>query len=102
MTYSYQYARRHGYVSNVSNPFKYRYKLTPKGSFVIETKECRLDGARYWKNLNGDVVYSPGREGTPFDIVSLQSRYEEIMRVTREHAFRSAFPDYIFYGDLNI
>lgn len=39
MTYSYQYARRHGYTTNLSNPFKYRYILDKEGKFKRDTKD---------------------------------------------------------------
>lgn len=37
MTYSYQYARRHGFVTTLSNPFKYRYILDKEGKFRRDT-----------------------------------------------------------------
>lgn len=75
MTYSYQYARRHGYKSTLYNPFEFRYILEKNGTFRADIPKLGFK----WKKL-GEPGYHPGLRNNSFDLVSLQSRYEEIMR----------------------
>ena len=49
MTYSYQYARRHGYATILSNPFKYRYVKDVEGKFRRDTAgELNIDTWLDW------------------------------------------------------
>lgn len=84
MTYSYQYAKRHGYRSTLHNPYKFRYKVEKNGTFSADVPSL-LDGIRFWTaRQGGGVEYTPGIGSGTLDLVSLQRRYDEIVRARED------------------
>lgn len=80
MTYSYQYAKRHGYRSVLYNPYRFRYRLENNGTFSAEVPS-RLGGIRSWRRLaDGGAEYVPGLGLAAFDLAALYNRYDAIVR----------------------